>query len=173
MDVLYHGVIGFTIAKSFGGGYEIPAIISAIIPDIVGTAPFFFFKLQRASKKSLKIFTQDAFRLLTSNTFSNTIDCTVYQITHSFITAFLITIISYVLFRPAWIIISLNYISHILIDIPTHDGEFSTYFLYPLSTYHKENKNWAKSPKIFLTWWGGLILLLLFSCLHYHKSRIY
>jgi len=162
MDVLYHGVVGLTIAKAFGGTYEIPAIISAIIPDIVGTAPFFLFKLQRASKKSPKIFIRDAFRLLTSNTFSNTIDRTVYQITHSFITAFLITIISYVLFRPAWIIISLSYISHIFIDIPTHDGGFATYFLYPLSKYHKENKNWAKNPKIFLSWWGGLILLLLF-----------
>jgi len=161
MDVLYHGVVGFTIAKALGGKYETAAAATAMFPDIVGSIPFFYFKLQDISTKSLKNFSRYFVGMFFKNKFKNDIDRIPYQTTHSLVFAALVSFLTYALFRPAWLVVSLSYLSHIIIDIPTHDGDFTTYFLYPFSRAHYEGKNWITHPKIFFAFWGGLIIILL------------
>jgi len=160
MDVLYHGIVGFAIAKTLGPRYEAAGVLAAIAPDIAGSIPYFYFKLQEVSTKSVKIFVHDFVGMFGKNKFKNNIDRIPYQTTHSLFFAALVSIFAYIFFRPAWPVVSLSYISHILIDIPTHDGDFTTYFLFPFSRMHVNGKNWAKNPGIFFAFWGGLILLL-------------
>lgn len=160
MDILYHTVVGYAIGESMGG-HELAGILGSTLPDLVGTAPFYYLKLKRISKTSIQSVSSGIWEMLTSNKFLNSFDRITYHTTHSFITAALITIISYLFFHPVWSVISVAYISHILIDIPTHEGDFATHFLYPLSHIHAAAKNWIKHPALFLTFWALLITVIL------------
>ena len=160
MDILYHGVVGYAIAKSLGGKYETAGVIAAMFPDIVGSIPYFYFKLKEVSTKSWKSFWRDIRAIPFKNKFKNTIDRAPYHLTHSFFFSALVSALTYLFFRPAWLVVTLSYCSHIIIDIPTHDGDFATHFLYPFSDFHVEARNWAKNPGRFFTFWGCLITSL-------------
>ena len=55
MDVLYHSLVGIAISKGVGSAAYVPAAFSSVLPDIVGTIPFYYFKFQSILKKHKRI----------------------------------------------------------------------------------------------------------------------
>lgn len=164
MDILYHALTGVAISKSMGGTDPTLAAVAAMLPDIVGTTPFYYFKFRKALQSPQVALSPSFFALLTSNKFFNSIDAATYRTTHSLFTALGMIILAFVYFPDSWLILSLSYISHILIDIPTHDGDFATRMLYPWDTHFRFGKNWSKSWRLSLAFWlllGAYYLLLL------------
>lgn len=162
MDVLYHALTGIAISKSMGGTDPTLAAVAAMLPDIAGTIPFYYYKFREAAKSPPVAFAPSLFTLLTSNKFANATDAASYRITHSLFTALGITILAYFIFPNSWLILSLSYVSHILIDIPTHDGDFATRMFYPWDTHFTLGKNWSKSWRLSLAFWlylGSFYLL--------------
>jgi len=160
MDVLYHGVVGFTVAKVMGSPDVLPAAAAAMVPDVIGSIPFFYFKLLKAPKKNVRLFLRSFWQSANSNMFDNKIDRGTYQFFHSFIALPVVAIVSFLLYPASWLVLTIAYTAHILIDIPIHDGGFATQFLYPFSTIHYEGKNWTKHPAQFLFFWAALIIIL-------------
>lgn len=161
MDILYHAASGIAIAKSmhapeFGG-----AALSAMLPDILGIIPFYAIKFMEASPAPKTTFIKKYTRLLLSNKFANTFDAAVYRTTHSLYAAGAFAIIMYIFFREQWVLYSASYLSHILIDIPTHQGDFATRIFYPSSDFHFRGSNWSTHPKRFLSFWLTLVLIML------------
>jgi membrane-bound metal-dependent hydrolase YbcI (DUF457 family) len=165
MDILYHGIMGYAIGNTLGGQYKEAGALAAILPDLIGTMPFFFYKMQEASKMSPDKIVLGFIKTASSNKFSNSVDRAWYYLMHSFTTTVLASFIAYIFWHPAWVVVTLAYLSHIIIDIPTHEGDFATRFLYPFSNVHKEYKNWVRNPKLFFAFWGALILIILFLSL--------
>lgn len=162
MDVLYHGLTGFLIAKYTGSPYVSLAALSAMIPDLVGATPYYYFKFKKEPPHSIIAFIKSTWKFSRLNIFDNTTDQSIYHMTHSFITCGIITALSYIFLRSAWVVIGLSYLSHILIDIPTHEGDFATRIFYPFSDIHVESKNWANDLRRSLLFWGVLFVALLF-----------
>lgn len=156
MDVLYHGLVGAVIAERTSAPSPLPAILSALLPDVVGTVPFYAFKLLRALQRPGPMNLRNLYADCMSNTFTNRIDKTAYRFTHSFVTALLYSLILFTWFRDIWLPASLGYISHILIDIPTHDGEFAARIFYPYFRVKIAGVNWTSNPALFLLFWGVL-----------------
>jgi hypothetical protein len=161
MDVLYHAIVGFTIAKTLGGRHEVAGTIASITPDLIGTIPFYISNLLNTPNNSFRSFFKNFWTKTTSNKFTNDIDSAFYYTTHSLFMFFVISLFTFIYFRPAWVVVGLSYLSHILIDIPTHEGDFSTRFLYPFSNFHWEFRNWAKHLNSFFTFWGILIAAII------------
>ena len=156
MDVLYHGLVGVAIAKGLDASSYLPVTVSALLPDLIGIIPFYYFKLSHALKKPEGKRIKTLYLELMSNTFTNAFDAAVYRTTHSLVTACLYSLILYTWFREIWLPGTLGYLSHILIDIPTHDGEFATRVLYPYSRVTFSGSNWGKSPVLFILFWAIL-----------------
>ena len=162
MDIMYHAVTGVVIAKSFGSHYELPAAMMAMLPDIIGTIPYYYHKLTSTKRVTWRAFFIDVYHACTSNTFTKNIDKHVYYATHSLITTAVLTVFLYVFLPGTWFIFSLSYLSHILIDIPTHDGELATRFLYPLSDLHYQANNWTRHYKSFFSFWIVLLFVVYY-----------
>ena len=162
MDVIYHALVGAAIAESTGSPYIQSSALFAVLPDLVGAAPFIYYKLTARPKEAPHTWLQNVKECVYSNTFTNSIDRIMYGITHSLVFALLVSLLSYLFFPAAWATLSLSYISHIIIDIPTHEGDFATRIFYPYSDFHFESKNWATNPKLFFIFWGVLLVWILF-----------
>lgn len=162
MDILYHAVVGVAISKIYGVHMEFPAAMCAMLPDIVGTAPYFYFKLAQSSHGPLEQLSTRFYTSLTSNKFSNSIDTIAYRITHSGFSAIFFGIVTFYMFPTSWHILTLSYASHIIIDIPTHDGDHATRFLYPFSDMHINAFNWAIHMRIFIKFWVILLFIVIY-----------
>lgn len=160
MDIMYHAVVGVVIAKAFGDQHQFPSAMMSMLPDIIGTVPYYYYKLTGTKRVTWRAFFVDLYHASTSNTFTKNIDKHVYHSTHSLITYAILTILLYFMFPQTWHIFSLCYLSHILIDIPTHDGELATRFLYPISNIHFNSKNWAQHYKSFFGFWIVLLFIV-------------
>lgn len=165
MDVLYHALTGIAIAKSMDAPYIYTSAVAATLPDIVGIIPFYAIKFREAVDSPRGSFIKTYAHHLMSNKFAHNLDRATYRITHSFYGAAFFSLLSYIFFRDQWIVLSLSYLSHILIDIPTHEGDFATRILYPSSDTHFQGSNWSTHPKRFLLFWVilGIIIFLLWQ----------
>lgn len=161
MDILYHAASGIAIAKNMHSPDFAGAAFSAMLPDITGIIPFYAIKFIEAKPSPKTTFIKKYTHLLLSNKFANTFDSTVYRATHSLYAVVVFSIAMYIFFREQWIIYSVSYLSHILIDIPTHEGDFATRILYPTSDMHFRGSNWSTNPKRFLAFWLALLLVML------------
>ena len=167
MDIIYHALVGVAISKSLGGKYEAAAAICAMLPDLIGTTPLYYFRSPYLSQTSAKDFLTHMIHATTSEKFTNTVEKIAYRTTHSLVTALLFSLLMYLLFPAAWIILSLSWLSHVLIDIPTHSGDFATQLLYPISQVHIQAKNWSTKPKVFILLWGILLAILALQYLYH------
>lgn len=161
MDILYHAVSGIAIAKSVSSENVVPMAIAATLPDVLGIIPFYAMKLKDAivsPQSTIKTYT----RLLLSNQFANTVDATFYRSTHSLTGAGVFAILMYLIFPNDWYFLAICYLLHIVIDIPTHQGQFATRLLYPFSDLHVDGSNWSTNPKLFVSFWLGLLAVMLF-----------
>lgn len=161
MDILYHAASGIAIAKSMHTPDIGGAALSAMLPDILGIIPFYAIKFMEATPAPKTTFIKKYTHLLLSNKFANAFDTAVYRTTHSLYAAAAYSIVMYIFFREQWMLYSVCYLSHILIDIPTHEGDFATRILYPSSDFHFRGSNWSTNPKRFLSFWLALILVML------------
>lgn len=160
MDAFYHGLTGLLISKSLTGDYLASALVFATLPDLLGTSPFQYFKLKNSSKKSLKIFIDDFIKHTKRNRFFTKIDRASYRTTHGLFSLFFVVILSYVLFKNIWQVLTLCYLSHLFIDALTHEGEFAFRPFWPFSNFNLKGKSWA-NYYIFLSFWIVLIIAFL------------
>lgn len=82
-----------------------------------------------------------------------------YRIFHSLL-AWLFFSLILAIFFPSLLVLSLAYLSHILVDIPTHSGTFATRIFYPLSDFHFEGISWVDSKKVLVI---NFVLLILIN----------
>lgn len=163
MDVLYHGLTGLVISKAISGEYILSAAALAVLPDILGALPYQYQKIKHSSKKSLAQFIKDFIKFTGRDTFFGQLDKLTYRVSHSLIFYGLITLILFILFKDHWWILSLSYLSHIGIDIFTHEGEFSQRLLFPVSDWHITGKSWVRHGSTYFIFWGVLGVLFLVS----------
>lgn len=163
MDVFYHSLTGVAIAARLHAASPLPAVLSSLIPDIVGILPFYWFKASSIWNDPKKRTVSHLYSALMSNTFTNAIDATVYRFTHSLITAGLYSLILFTWFREIALPASLAYASHILIDVPTHNGDFATQIFYPYSHVSLKGADWVRSPQVFFLLWALLGTAYLLS----------
>ncbi len=164
MDVLYHAATGVVISKATGSPHLLPAAISAVLPDLIGALPFYFYKLQRISQEPKEKRWKSLYPWLMTNAFDNDLDATVYRATHSLFAAAIFAAATNIVFPDMWGTLALSYLSHIIIDIPTHEGDFATKIFYPVSHAHLLGSNWAANRKLFFRYWAilGVTALILF-----------
>lgn len=162
MDILYHAIVGAGISKAMTGSYSSVAILSAVLPDLIGTIPYFYLKVRKAEKRSINGFIRSFLTSVQTNTFDRGLDRALYRTTHSLISAGLYAAVMYLLTPGVWLVNSLSYLSHILIDIPTHEGDFATRIFYPLSNFYIEARSWSLSYRSFVGFWTILILILYY-----------
>ncbi len=140
--------------------YPFGAAVAAMLPDVIGIIPFYTIKFMEATRAPRDTFIKTYSRLLLSNTFANTIDTTAYRATHSLYVAAVFTLGMFVFLKDQWLVLSLSYLSHILIDIPTHEGDFATRIFFPSSDFHVQGVNWSTHPKRFFFFWVALGLII-------------
>lgn len=162
MDILYHAASGIAIAHIMHAPSPYSAAFAATLPDVAGIIPYFAIKLIQASKNPEGGILTAFIRKIRTNTFANAVDATCYRATHSLYTAAAVAGLAYLFFRDQWLLLSVSYLSHILIDIPAHDGDFATRVLFPTSTIRIQGANWATHPKIFLSYWAALGSIMFF-----------
>ena len=86
----------------------------------------------------------------------------LYHLLHSFFTLAFVALILYV-YRPNWLPALSGWLLHILIDIPTHQGDFGTRFLYPaLPDFYFEGISWSNFEVLA----AGYSLLLLANIIY-------
>lgn len=146
MDVFSHGLWG---ALVFGrqGNATIAAALG-MAPDIISFGPHFVINAVRGKivreKPELSTIPSWVFK--------------IYDFTHSLVVYAAIYILLRTIFGIELAYLSLAWLLHILIDIPTHSKNFfPTKFLYPLSNFHVNGTPWS-NKKILL---GNFLLLTL------------
>jgi hypothetical protein len=166
MDLLFHGLTGLVISKGVTGSYLLPVAAFSILPDLLGVAPFNWYKFKRSNKTSFKEFLKDWLKYTRQNYFFSKWDKPFYKAAHSLLSLLLVAPVAFVLSQSHWWIFTLAYLSHLLIDIPGHQGEFASQPLWPISKFSfPGGKNWAGGPKIFFSFW--FVLLVLFLLIHF------
>ncbi len=162
MDILYHAVSGIAIAKSMDASSPYGAAVFAMLPDLAGIIPYFAIKFIAASKNPTGGIIRTYTGIIQTNRFVNRIDAAAYRATHSLYTVGIVAALTYVFFRDQWLVFSVCYLSHILIDIPTHDEDFATRIFFPTSDFHLQGANWVTHPKLFLFFWAVLGIIVFF-----------
>ena len=115
--------------------------------------------------KTFKIFLKDIIKHSNKCIFFSKKDKIIYRTTHSLITLSIFMIVIYVKNIESFFGIFLAYLSHIIIDIFTHNNEFSTRILFPFSDFHIEGKFWLKNKKMFINIWLITIIIFIFVIL--------
>lgn len=125
MDILSHILIGKIISFNLSATDQIWAMLFSFLPDL-GHIPFYL--LLGHKNKRLFWFPKNSDWL--GSRASHPVLTAIWHIQHSFFFLFLI-ILPAVIFFKIPIIAFLAYGLHLLIDIPTHTGEWSIKPFYP------------------------------------------
>ncbi len=165
MDVAFHGLTGLVISRGLTEEYLLSGLAFSVLPDILGTTAFQFFKVKNASKDSLESFIKDFWKYTKQNNFFSRWDKLTYRTTHTLFSLPFIALFANVLLKDIWWVLVICYLSHFLIDILTHEGEFAFRPFWPFSDWNIKGKNWAVSQKLFLGFWGLLLGIFLFQFL--------
>jgi membrane-bound metal-dependent hydrolase YbcI (DUF457 family) len=158
MDIIYHAVVGAVVSKAFTGTYSPIISLYAVLPDLIGTFPYYYFKIIKSPKKTFRGFIQFFFKSIQSNKFDQKIDMIMYRSLHSAFAVLCFALIMYMVSSHLWYVYTIGYFSHILIDILTHEGDFATRFFFPISNYHINAINWPKNVRVYIGFWILLIL---------------
>lgn len=137
------------------------AALVANLPDFLGATPQWFFSMgefKKAYKRGGLLEIKKTFSALPKPPDSV---LTVYRSTHNLFAWGGFTLLL-LLFLPSYSILSLAWLSHILVDIPTHDGEWGTRLFYPFSDFHFKGINWPHSKIVIIT---NFVLLLVVNVL--------
>ncbi len=159
MDFLYHASTGIIISKALTGKPSAVVTLFAVLPDLVGFVGHSFLMYKYAHRN--KPFWKTLLVEIQKTTFYNGLDKMSYRIAHSLFTWALTSLLLYLFFPRIWLACSLAYFSHILIDIPTHDGAFAQRLFYPFSDWHIQGKYWTTNRNLIIFFWSLLILFVL------------
>ncbi|MEK6917003.1 MAG: metal-dependent hydrolase [Nanoarchaeota archaeon] len=159
MDILFHYIAGIMISKLVTGEYLFIAGIIAMLPDLIVTIFCETEKIRLSSKKSLKLFILDFKKYSKRIKFVGSFDKLMYRITHSLFTWVLFSLVMFLFFKNLFIVLSLAYLSHILVDIFTHERDFATRIFYPLSEFHIKAKSWGLHKEVFIIAWSFLLIV--------------
>ncbi len=166
MDVISHGLIGKII--SFGDKKESAfwPVLFSIIPDFV-LVPFYFILGWENKRPFFFPHNSD----WTGTTITHPFLTSLYDISHSFLFLFIIILPVILIFKLPKISF-LAYFFHIIIDIPTHTGEFAIKMFYPLKfEISGFTDAWEWPIPYMLALWAVLLSLCFFFQLRLSKSR--
>lgn len=161
MDLAYHALTGLVLSKAITGEIMPQAVLAALIPDLIGVAGYQYLKIANANRSSPRLFIEDFIRFTRRDTYLNIWDRKTYRLTHSWLAIPIATAVFFLLMREQAGILGLSYASHLLIDIPTHRGDFAQRPFYPFSDWHIEGVNWSDNTYIFMLFWGILLGILV------------
>lgn len=162
MDIISHGLYG---GIAFGRRSRLSywkAFFIGILPDLSSFGLFFFISILGISSGP-----DTQFGPPDPSSIPNYVH-TLYDISHSFIVAFSVIGIVWLVTRKV-IIELFAWPLHILIDIPTHSSEFfPTPFLWPLSDVTVNGVSWG-TPYIFFS---NIVLLVTLYSVSYIRRRV-
>ncbi len=164
MDVLFHGVTGLIISKGTVGNYLLSASFFSVLPDLLGTTTFEYFKFKNSSKDSVKAFINDWKASEKKNKFFTKWDKFAYRTTHTLFFLPLIALFAFMFFKDVWLILLICYLFHLLVDALTHEGEFAFRPFWPFSDWNLQGRSWTNS-RVFLTFWIVLIGIFVLQLL--------
>jgi len=154
MDFFFHGILGLLISKLITGDYLLLAFVFAILPDLLGTSVHLYYRFRHSLTGWGKLLWPGGGR------FFNRIDKFAYRITHSLFFVFIVSVFAFIFFKKEWLVFSLACFSHLLVDIPTHQGEFSQQPFWPFFNWRIKGKSWVSHPRMFILFWLLLIIAL-------------
>jgi hypothetical protein len=159
MDPVFHAVSGFVLAKALPGDHVVAGIIATNMPDLLSFPYIFGVHVRKARKDTFTHFIKDLKRFDDSELLSFPFVLPVYQFAHSIFAWMGVSLVAMVLVPSFWPLLSLGHALHVLVDIPTHDGEFATRVFYPVSDWHISwGKRWTNDIIIFLGMWLFLLV---------------
>lgn len=149
MDLISHSLWAITLIRRrdlLG-----PIALAACLPDLFGQSWTIFSRVRRVRQLGLR-------KVLDVNIVLSEMDLVVYRSFHSLLAWGVFTGLVY-LFLHDYLVLSLAYLSHILVDIPVHRGIWATRVFYPFSDFHIEGRNWWQSKRVVLA--SSSLLLLV------------
>lgn len=166
MNIIYHIAVGAASSHLVVGEIKPQVVIASMLPDIFGLTYHYSKKLINSVKDTKGLNPVRIYRHFEKYPgFVNKADGVLYRSTHSLLGfAFFSICLIFLGVEPLWLVL-LNYILHVFVDIPSHEGVWSTRLFYPLSDFHFEGSNWWESPKRSLTVWVLSFLVYLFGLL--------
>jgi len=149
MDTLSHAAWGATIVRKNPQIWW--AAFFGALPDLI-TA---LYGIIRYRKGYLKYLNDQAYIKSENDDYLK-----VYHFFHSFIPISLFTfVLSFI--DSSYLIITIPYYLHILMDIFTHQGVWATRIFYPLSNFHFEGYNWWKHKWLSIVNWAAILVINL------------
>lgn len=162
MDVTYHLAMGILVSKVTTNTFDNGLIIfSSVVPDLVGCAPFYYFKIKKELKEKKGF--KKIIRNIANGNLENRLEKATYYLTHSILGIFLYFLMTILFFSKFALFALIAYTSHILIDIPTHNKDWAFRPFYPISNRIIEGRNWWKNKRINIIMWGTLLILALIT----------
>ena len=166
MDIISHGLIGKIISTPENDKRNIFWIIFfSVLPDFF-LVPLYFVLGYENNRFLLFPKNADWIGASASHAFLYSF----YDLSHSFIIAFIIVLPIILLFKlPKLAFIA--YLFHILVDLPTHTGEWAIKIFYPLNNYSVKGFTdaWEWPIKYMAVAW--LILAILIIAFRYLKKN--
>ncbi len=166
MDVFFHLIIGMIISNIFLGKILLIVVIAAVLPDLIGTTYFYILLLKNSSKKSFKAFFKDYMNHINTRTFFGKLDMALYRVTHSLFGWLFFTGLCFIFYKESYLVISLAYLSHLIIDPLVHKKDYATRLFYPFSDFHIKGDDWNHNVKRYLL--VDLIALMVFFIIFFY-----
>jgi hypothetical protein len=125
-------------------------VLATWLPDLFGQSWTIFSRMRQVRRLGIR-------KAFDMNVVFSEMELMTYRLFHSFFAWGIFTTLLYLFLRD-YLILSLAYLSHILIDIPAHQGIWATRIFYPFSDFHFEGRNWWQSKRVVLASCGLLLL---------------
>ncbi len=162
MDTLSHGLYGGIAFGRRSVKDYITAFLFGIGPDILSFGPFFigvFLGLEPWVSRGYEKPDPVAIPAYVHG---------LYSFTHSLLVYAILFVVLWWLGKKHFATLTLGWPLHILVDIPTHSGEFfPTPFLWPVSGFSVDGHPWS-NPEIFIP---NVVLLVGLYAYWYTKKK--
>jgi membrane-bound metal-dependent hydrolase YbcI (DUF457 family) len=173
MDIISHALIGRVISTTVSRNSRKPKIAWFIFFSILADIPFIPYYLILGYENRRQFFiplNSDWIGASISHPF---LDLFLREIFHSFVFTFL------VIFPLVWLFklpkgVFLVYLIHLLIDIPTHSGEWAIKPFYPFSNYSINGFTdaWSWPIKYMITSWIIILMIIIFLEIFLKRKKL-
>lgn len=147
MGPLAHALWGMTIIRR--PDLLIPITIVSNLPDLLGAVPIWI----EDGIIYVREFSRDGFEGIKRAHIRMPAPkkgyLAEYYLAHSFLAWGIFTFLLYILY-PSYLILSLAYLGHLAVDIPSHSGIFGTRIFYPFSDWYVNSVSWIHSRKAII-----------------------
>ena len=160
MDPAFHIVSGIVLSQVLPENHIVAGIIATNFPDLLSAPYVFGVKAIKARKDTFAHFIEDVWRGDLKKTADGQTKYPVYHAAHNLFALSAVTIGTYIIARQYTPIIFLGYLIHLLSDVPSHEKDFATRLLYPLSNWHMSwGKSWTNNRKVLFGMWALLLII--------------